>query len=122
MALDAVIGMPENLFKTSGKGGTHTKTCLILATKKDHEKAPLNNEIFMAEAKWCGHDSRGNLIPHNDIPVILDNYLNDKISEGQSYLGYKIKQSDLKNFVLAPRYYNPEAVMELNSLNNSHDL
>ncbi|EGR1425137.1 restriction endonuclease subunit M [Vibrio vulnificus] len=122
MALDAVIGMPENLFKTSGKGGTHTKTCLILATKQDHEKPLVNNEIFMAEAKWCGHDSRGNLIPHNDIPVILDNYLNDKISEGQSYLGYKIKQSDLKNFVLAPRYYNPEAVMKLNSLNESHNL
>lgn len=122
MALDAVIGMPENLFKTSGKGGTHTKTCLILATKQDHEKPLVNNEIFMAEAKWCGHDSRGNLIPHNDIPIILDNYLNDKISEGQSYLGYKIKQSDLKNFVLAPRYYNPEAVMKLNSLNESHNL
>src|SRR5262249_32546446 len=31
--VDAVVGMPEELFKTSGKGGTHTKTCLLMLTK-----------------------------------------------------------------------------------------
>lgn len=29
----AVIGMPDELFKTSGKGGTHTKTCLLVLKK-----------------------------------------------------------------------------------------
>ena len=29
----AVIGMPDDLFKTSGKGGTHTKTCLLVLEK-----------------------------------------------------------------------------------------
>jgi type I restriction enzyme M protein len=53
-----VIAMPEELFKTSGKGGTHAKVCVLLVENtvpKPSEKWP----IFMAEAKWCGHDSRG---------------------------------------------------------------
>ncbi len=32
--IQAVIGMPDELFKTSGKGGTHTKTCLLVVEKK----------------------------------------------------------------------------------------
>ena len=51
MRLEAVIGMPENLFKTSGKGGTHTKTCLIIASKS--EQLTNDYDFFMAEAKWC---------------------------------------------------------------------
>ena len=49
--------MPEALFKTSGKGGTHTKVCVVLI-----ENSPPSGDypIFMAEAQWCGHDSRGN--------------------------------------------------------------
>jgi type I restriction enzyme M protein len=53
-----VISMPEELFKTSGKGGTHAKVCVVLV-----ENTPPTPEetwpVFMAEAKWCGHDSRG---------------------------------------------------------------
>ena len=53
-----VIAMPEDLFKTSGKGGTHAKVCVLLIENtrpKPSDKWP----VFMAEAKWCGHDSRG---------------------------------------------------------------
>ena len=100
--VDAVIGMPENLFKTSGKGGTHTKTCLVIATKKDKNIA--DNSLFMAEAKWCGHDSRGNTIPHDDLPIILENYLKKETSyDNKAYLGYKLKQSDIKDFVFRQR-------------------
>ena len=114
--------MPEELFKTSGKGGTHTKTCLIVATKKS--SIVCDQKIFMAEAKWCGHDSRGNSIPHNDLPIILKNYLDgiDMVSNGKSHLGYLLKRSDISNFVLAPRYYNPEPGNELELLKDSHDL
>lgn len=42
----AVIGMPEDLFKTSGKGGTHTKVCLLIAEKRAPEP---DDRIFMAE-------------------------------------------------------------------------
>jgi type I restriction enzyme M protein len=54
-----IVSMPEALFKTSGKGGTHAKVCIVFiensVPKKDEEY-----KIFMADAKWCGHDSRGN--------------------------------------------------------------
>ncbi len=54
-----IVSMPEALFKTSGKGGTHTKVCVVFL-----ENAPPKNgesyDIFMADVKWCGHDSRGN--------------------------------------------------------------
>lgn len=53
-----VIAMPEELFKTSGKGGTHAKVCVLLVENTvPHESDDW--PIFMAEAKWCGHDSRG---------------------------------------------------------------
>lgn len=54
----AVISLPEELFKTSGKGGTHAKVCVLLV----ENSVPAPDErwpVFMAEAKWCGHDSRG---------------------------------------------------------------
>ncbi len=70
--IQAVIGMPESLFKTSGKGGTHTKTCLVVARKGSKSKGN-SSTIFMAEAKWCGHDSRARSVPLNDIPQIAAN-------------------------------------------------
>ena len=121
--LNAVIGMPENLFKTSGKGGTHTKTCLIVATKKLNKKDIHENEIFMAEAKWCGHDSRGNLIPHNDLPLILENFLKkQKYNPSRPNLGYYLKQNEINDYILAPRYYNPESTLLLETLKKTHDL
>ena len=102
----SVIGMPDDLFKTSGKGGTHTKTCLLVLEKK--AEADINDyNIFMAEAKWCGHDSRGREIPNDDIPIIVKKYL-DYIKTGKvdnSHLSFLIKQSDITNNVLAPRAY-----------------
>ena len=117
--LDAVIGMPENLFKTSGKGGTHTKTCLLIATKR--QQLTMGKQIFMAEAKWCGHDSRGHLIPHNDLPVILDNFLDTQDDRRYDRLGYRVSQSSITNHILTPRYYNPEPQEELEKLSDSHE-
>ncbi len=51
--------MPESLFKTSGKGGTHAKVC-ILFLENTQPKPKEKWNIFMADAKWCGHDSRAN--------------------------------------------------------------
>jgi len=53
-----IISMPEELFKTSGKGGTHAKVCVLLV-ENTTPTADLEWPVFMAEAKWCGHDSRG---------------------------------------------------------------
>ena len=104
--VQAVIGMPDELFKTSGKGGTHTKTCLLVLKKKKNitEK---DYDIFMAEAKWCGHDSRGREIPNDDIPDIVKNYLGYKNENKikNSKLGFLVKKSEISNYVLAPRAY-----------------
>ena len=102
----AIIGMPDELFKISGKGGTHTKTCLLVLEKKKKEDDKDYN-IFMAEAKWCGYDSRGREIPKDDIPYILRTYFKFKNSEGfkNSNLGFLINRSQITNNVLAPRSY-----------------
>jgi type I restriction enzyme M protein len=54
-----VVSMPEALFKTSGKGGTHAKVCVLFAENTKPKKDE-DYQIFMADVKWCGHDSRGN--------------------------------------------------------------
>jgi type I restriction enzyme M protein len=54
-----VVSMPEALFKTSGKGGTHAKVC-VLFVENSRRKQDEDYDVFMADVKWCGHDSRGN--------------------------------------------------------------
>lgn len=119
MKINCVIGMPENLFKTSGKGGTHTKTCLLIATKKSTLNE--NYKIFMAEAEWCGNDSRGNRIDRNDIPEILNYYKMFKNAETEN-LGYIINNNEIIGNVLAPRYYNPTSNNQISKLHATHDL
>jgi len=69
-----IVSMPEALFKTSGKGGTHAKVCVVFIEKT----VPKEGEayvIFMADVKWCGHDSRGNPTIRKDssgVEVLLD--------------------------------------------------
>lgn len=104
--IKAIIGMPDDLFKTSGKGGTHTKTCLLVLEKKAEEGAQDYN-IFMAEAKWCGHDSRGREIPRDDIPYIVENYIKYQKGEdvNNDHLGFIVSSRQITNNVLAPRTY-----------------
>jgi type I restriction enzyme M protein len=59
MKIRGVISMPEALFKTSGKGGTHAKVCVLFLENTKPEKDD-DWQVFMADVKWCGHDSRGN--------------------------------------------------------------
>ncbi len=74
-----IVSMPESLFKTSGKGGTHAKVCVLFV----ENTVPTDGEdfeIFMADVKWCGHDSRanptyrkdsaGNLVLLDEVPVV----------------------------------------------------
>ena len=118
--LEAVVGMPENLFKTSGSGGTHTKTCLVIARKKGRSRK--RNSIFMAEAKWCGHDSRGSRIPNNDIPEILKNFRKSEKSLKSSPLGYRLTDSEIVSNIISPRYYEPSSAKGLSELKTTHDL
>ncbi|MFG1614514.1 restriction endonuclease subunit M [Nonomuraea wenchangensis] len=81
--LRGVIALPEELFKTSGKGGTHAKVCVLLI--ENTPPAPGESwPVFMADAKWCGHDSRanptirkdedGNEVLLDDIPLIAERF------------------------------------------------
>jgi type I restriction enzyme M protein len=115
----AIIGMPESLFKTSGKGGTHTKVCLGVFEKRP---SVASDKIFMAEARWCGHDSRGLPIEQDDLPAIADRY--ERFVEGKrlrdSPNGFITSIKRLRSLVLAPRYYNPEPRQQLAALKQSH--
>ena len=51
----AIVTMPEDLFQPH----THAKCCVVICQKRE-EQDDANHHIFMAEVKWCGHDSRGN--------------------------------------------------------------
>lgn len=121
----AVVGMPEDLFKISGKGGTHTKTCLLVLEKGNESKrGGGENKVFMAEARWCGHDSRGRRTERNDLPEVSKRYwrqVKGTLDE-ESYLGYSVDPDRLSNDVLAPRYYDPSVDRELEALSSSHEL
>lgn len=123
--VEAVIGMPDALFKTSGKGGTHTKTALLCLTKLPTGAAQKKFSVFMAEATWCGHDSRARRIPRDDGPAIIANWRlwrTEPRSFPSSLLGYIINSADLKAGILAPRAYDPQLPELIRSLEDSHFL
>ena len=79
-----IVAMPEPLFKTSGKGGTHAKVCVVFVENTPPSPRD-DHEIFMADAQWCGHDSRGNRTIRrsadgteellDDVPLIAERFL-----------------------------------------------
>ena len=134
--------MPEPLFKTSGKGGTHTKVCVLIATRRrdsDTSDAP----IFMAEAHWCGHDSRGNptvrQLPSgetellDEVPEIASRFASWRALSGGArgdtprkerdrerfapdHRGFSLAPADIRGGVFIPRYYNPDIAAEMRRL------
>lgn len=119
--IEAVISMPENLFQPH----THAKTCVVLMRKLfDGEEISPDKEIFMAVAKWCGHDSRGLAVPFDDVPAIQERFEKFKAGETLEYdhLGFAIKQSQIIDSIYLPIYYNPEIRESLNSLKDRYDL
>jgi len=117
-----VAGMPESLFKTSGKGGTHTKTCLIVFEKIKSARRR-HQSIFLAEAKWCGNDSRGKKIDRDDIATILDNYKKGPRSKRKAdLLGFWVKDTEIQDYSLCPRRYDPTIAASLSKLSKSHSI
>jgi type I restriction enzyme M protein len=78
----------------------------------------------MAEAKWCGQDSRAREIPHDDLPEIADRFeaFQKKKKLENSRLGYVMDSKAVIDNVLCPRYYDPELDAELDSLSETHTL
>jgi type I restriction enzyme M protein len=78
-----VVSMPEALFKTSGKGGTHAKVCVLFVQNTKGKKGQ-DYDIFMADVKWCGHDSRANptyrkdkdgkLVLLDEVPLVAEKW------------------------------------------------
>lgn len=119
--IDAVISMPENLFQPH----THAKTCVVLMTKyNEGETMNPDHKIFMAVAKWCGHDSRGLEVPFDDIPKIQERYAEFIANKELEYdhLGFVVSQKQIVDSIYLPIYYNPEITEQLESLNNDYDL
>lgn len=119
--IDAVISMPEELFQPN----THAKICIAILTKFGNDcNMEDDHTIFMAAAKWCGHDSRGLEIHFDDIPLIEERYKKYKSGEKLKYdhLGFTIKKSDIVDSIYLPIYYNPEIIEQLDSLQQDYDL
>jgi len=129
--LHAVVTMPEPLFKTSGKGGTHAKVCVIVATKEPQHS---DDWVFFADARWCGHDSRGNPTLRanvdgefeilDDIPQIAEKFDSYRRTGQLSpdHLGFVLQISHLGERILVPKYYNPEIQEDLRRLEPTHEL
>lgn len=115
----AIVSLPDELFQPY----THAKTCAVVIEKTptDHEAG---HEIFMGVAKWCGHDSRGLSIPNDDLPKILEKYIEYKEKGKLTYdhLGFVINENQITDNIYLPKYYNPEILKKLNELKKTHDL
>lgn len=126
-----VVTMPEPLFKTSGKGGTHTKVCVLFLKKA----SPRDDfQLFMADAKWCGHDSRGNptvrKLPSgeklllDEVPEVAERLRT--LARGKpaahDHRGFLLNSGDIVNRILVPKYYDPEMKSYLAALEKTHRL
>ena len=115
----AIVSFPEELFQPF----THAKACGVIIEKTPTD--PENpHQIFMAVAKWCGHESRGLPILHDDIPRIIEKYDEYKVGKGIAYdhFGFAISNADIVDDVYLPKYYNPEVRKKVDDLRETHDI
>lgn len=127
----AVVTMPEALFKTSGKGGTHTKVAVLLLEKTPPVKT---HPMFFGAVKWCGHDSRGNptyrkdkngaLVLLDEVPTVGERYASFRKGTlpGVDHLSFRMLSTDVRNRILVPQYYDPEIQDTLRQLEATHEL
>jgi len=127
-----VVTMPESLFKTSGKNGTHTKVAVLLLR---NEKPPQDgHKVFMSDVKWCGHDSRGNPTLRknvatglvellDEVPLVAKRYM--ALAAGDTprdHLGFLLPSDEIQNNILVPKYYDPEIESALKALEATHSM
>jgi type I restriction enzyme M protein len=127
-----IITMPEPLFKTSGKGGTHTKVAVVLLRKE--KPSPAGYEMFMGDVKWCGHDSRGNPTLRknpltgqvellDEVPLVANRYTAlGRRPVVRDHLGFTLHSDAVRNRILVPKYYDPEIERDLQRLEPTHRL
>src|SRR5205823_3104388 len=107
------------------------KVCALVGVRKK----PANSyNIFMGEARWCGHDSRGNpthrTLPGgevkllDEVPEIARRYAEWKespLSFTADHRGFELASDLVLNRIFVPRYYNPEIKAEINRLSGDYD-
>ncbi|MDE2820419.1 MAG: N-6 DNA methylase [Chloroflexota bacterium] len=112
----AVVSFPEELFQPY----THAKVCGVLLEKISADQDN-PHEIFMAVARWCGHDSRGLLIPHDDIPRIKKKFYEYMTGDIEyDHFGFAIREDQIVDDIYLPKYYNPEVEAKLGALIETH--
>jgi type I restriction enzyme M protein len=116
--LIGLISMPEALFQPY----THAKTCVAFIEKTP----PVEGEdysMYMGIVTWCGHDSRGLKIPHDDVPHIAHSYARVVSGDDRTErLGFRKRLSEIAGNIFIPKYYDPEITATLHALQTTHDL
>lgn len=101
--ITGLVSMPDTLFQP----WTHAKACVLFAEKVS---PPSDYPVRMAAVKWCGHDSRGNPVPFDDVPSIAPNFR--RLEEagtarlGHDRLGFQRMMSQIEHNVFIPKYYD----------------
>jgi type I restriction enzyme M protein len=119
--ITGLVSMPEDLFQP----WTHAKACVLFAEKVT---PPADYPVRMAAVKWCGHDSRGNPIPYDDVPKVAPKFRSlavggKSVSKGaHDRLGFTRMLSRIQNNIFIPKYYDPEIESDLRGLSATHDL
>lgn len=135
MEIRAVVALPEPLFKTSGKGGTHTKVCAIVATKQGDDTASSGDEeqLFLSDVRWCGHDSRGNPTIRvtdgearvlDEVPSVAPLFLRHTAGEAlsPSRLAHQLDRGQIRSQIYVPKYYDPRLRSAATRLRATHEL
>lgn len=117
--ITGLVSMPEDLFQP----WTHAKACVLFAEKL---APPSDYPVRMAAVKWCGHDSRGNAIPYDDVPNVARRFrdlASGRTASGKhDRLGFQRLLSQIKDNIFIPKYYDPEIEADLEAMAATHDL
>jgi type I restriction enzyme M protein len=115
-----LVSLPEDLFQPY----THAKACVVFLEKRKARSSAVDGSIFMGVVKWCGHDSRGNPIPRDDVPEIAKHFrrLRDDPATKAERFGFLIGPSEITDSIYIPKYYDPEIKSDLLTLGESHEL
>jgi type I restriction enzyme M protein len=111
-----LIDMPMSTFLPK----TPTKTHLLFVKKTSRPK--LNYDFFMSYAYTCGHDKRGRENSKDEIsliPEFIKKIKSNKLSNKKDHLGFFMQSKDIKDYVLLPKFYNPELDIELSKYEDS---
>lgn len=114
----AVIDCPHNTFMPH----THTKTSVLILRKWKNKNRCSNYPIFFSIVDKCGHGNRGEDIYTNnefgeeikdeEFSNVINIWNNNpnRIIKDKKYnkLGFTLYESEIKDEILIPRYYNPK--------------